>query len=156
MHTAVVQLLQPVAQRSFVDNMKKLFWNTAGFISLGLAYVGVITPGMPYSIFVVFAAYCFSKGSERMHKWIYNHKLFGPFLTNWGEKRVFPQKMKYFMLAMMSSSLIIMWLTAVPVRGIIYTAAFMSLVAIWAWRFPSSVEEHERRKQNNEKIGWLK
>jgi uncharacterized membrane protein YbaN (DUF454 family) len=141
---------------SLQGKVKKLVWNTAGFISLGLAYVGVITPGMPYSIFVVFAAYCFSKGSERMHKWIYNHKLFGPFLTNWGEKRVFPQKMKYFMLAMMSSSLIIMWLTAVPVRGIIYTAAFMSLVAIWAWRFPSSVEEHERRKQNNEKIGWLK
>jgi uncharacterized membrane protein YbaN (DUF454 family) len=141
---------------SLQGKVKKLVWNTAGFISLGLAYVGVITPGMPYSIFVVFAAYCFSKGSERMHKWIYNHKLFGPFLTNWGEKRVFPQKMKYFMLAMMSSSLIIMWLTAVPVRGIMYTAAFMSLVAIWAWRFPSSVEEHERRKQNNEKIGWLK
>ena len=91
-----------------------------------------------------------------MHNWIMNHKLFGPFLTNWGEKRVFPTKMKYFMLAMMSSSLVIMWLTNVPVRGILYTAAFMCLVAIWAWRFPGSVEEHDRRKENNEKIGWLK
>jgi uncharacterized membrane protein YbaN (DUF454 family) len=100
------------------DNMKKLFWNVLGFLSLGMAYLGVITPGLPYSIFVVFAAYCFSKGSERMHRWIYNHKLFGPFLTNWGEKRVFPTKMKFFMLAMMSTSLIIMGLTAVPVRGI--------------------------------------
>jgi uncharacterized membrane protein YbaN (DUF454 family) len=136
--------------------MKKLFWNILGFLSLGMAYLGVITPGLPYSIFVVFAAYCFSKGSERMHSWIYNHKLFGPFLTNWGEKRVFPTKMKYFMLAMMSSSLIIMGLTNVPARGIIYTAVFMGLVAIWAWRFPGSVEEHERRKLNNEKIGWLK
>jgi uncharacterized protein len=86
-------------------NIKKIFWNCLGFISLGLAYVGVVTPGMPYSIFVVFAAYCFSKGSERMHRWIYNHKLFGPFLTNWGQKRVFPTKMKFFMLAMMTSSL---------------------------------------------------
>lgn len=136
--------------------MKKLFWNCLGFISLGMAYVGVITPGIPYSIFVVFAAYCFSKGSERMHRWIMNHPLFGPFLTNWGEKRVFPVKMKYFMLAMMTSSLVIMWLTTVPVRGIMYTAAFMSLVAIWAWRFPGSVQEYERRKANNEKIGWLK
>ena len=86
--------------------MKKLFWNILGFISLGLAYIGVVTPGFPYSIWVVFAAYCFSKGSERMHRWIYNHKIFGPFLTNWNEKRVFPQKMRYLMLGMMSLSLI--------------------------------------------------
>jgi uncharacterized membrane protein YbaN (DUF454 family) len=136
--------------------MKKLFWNILGFLSLGLAYIGVITPGMPYSIFVVFAAYCFSKGSERMHRWIYNHKLFGPFLTNWGEKRVFPTKMKFFMLGMMTSSLVIMYFTGVPLKGINFTAMTMALVAIWAWRFPGSVDEWQRRKDNNERIGWLK
>ena len=136
-------------------NIKKTFWNVLGFLSLGMAYIGVITPGIPYSPFIVFSAYCFSKGSERMHNWIMNHKLFGPFIKNWGEKRVFPTKMKYFMLAMMSSSLVIMWLTAVPVRGIMYTAAFMCLVAIWAWRFPGSVEEHEKRIAEGGKIGWF-
>ena len=137
-------------------NIKKIFWNCLGFLSLGLAYVGVVTPGMPYSIFVVFAAYCFSKGSERMHRWIYNHKLFGPFLTNWGQKRVFPTKMKYFMLAMMTSSLIIMWFTGVKPIGILSTAVFMAVVAVWAWRFPGSVAEWQHRKDNNKRIGWLK
>ena len=137
-------------------NIRKLFWNILGFISLGLAYIGVITPGMPYSIFVVFAAYCFSKGSERMHRWIYNHKLFGPFLTNWGQKRVFPTKMKFFMLAMMSSSLVIMYFTGVKPIGILSTACFMALVAVWAWRFPGSVEEHQRRVDTGARIGWFK
>ena len=136
--------------------MKKLFWNIMGFLSLGMAYIGVITPGIPYSPFVVFAAYCFSKGSERMHRWIMNHKLFGPFLTNWGEKRVFPQKMKYFMLAMMSLSLILMWSSGVKPIGIMSTALFMACVAVWAWRYPSSVAEHDLRKSNGEKIGWIK
>ncbi len=136
--------------------MKKIFWNCLGFLSLGMAYVGVITPGVPYSPFVVFAAYCFSKGSERMHRWIYNHKLFGPFLTNWNQKRVFPTKMKYFMLAMMTSSLIIMMFSGVKTIGIIYTAIFMACVAVWAWRFPGSVAEHQRRIDNGEKVGWLK
>jgi uncharacterized membrane protein YbaN (DUF454 family) len=136
--------------------MKKLFWNILGFACLGLAYVGVILPGFPYSIWVVAAAYCFSKGSERMHRWLYNHKLFGPFLTNWGEKRVFPTKMKYFMLGMMSLSLILMYTGGVKPIGIISTAILMALVAIWAWRFPGSVDEWQRRKDNGEKIGWLK
>lgn len=136
--------------------MKKLFWNILGFLSLGLAYIGVVTPGFPYSIWVVAAAYCFSKGSERMHRWIYNHKIFGPFLTNWNERRVFPQKMRYLMLGMMSLSLILMYTGGVKPVGIISTAVFMALVAIWAWRFPNSVEEHDRRKAEGKRIGWLK
>lgn len=136
--------------------MKKFLWNVLGFLCLGLAYLGVITPGLPYSIWVVAAAYCFSHGSERMHNWIMNHKLFGPFLRNWGEKRVFPQKMKYFMLGMMSLSLVLMYSGGIKTIGIISTAAFMAIVAIWAWRYPSSVEEHDRRKETGEKIGWLK
>ena len=137
-----------------IHPVKRFLWKILGFISLGMAYVGLITPGIPYSCFVVFAAYCFAKGSPKMHAWLYNHKIFGPFLTNWGEKRVFPQKMKYFMLAMMSTSLIIMSFT-VPVKGVIYTGIFMFVVAVWAWRFPGSVEEHDKRIAEGRKIGWF-
>jgi len=134
--------------------MKKFFWKVLGFLSLGMAYVGLITPGIPYSIFVVAAAYCFAKGSPKMHAWLYNHKLFGPFLTNWNEKRVFPLKMKYFMLAMMTTSLVIMSFT-VPVKGVVYTGIFMVLVAVWAWRWPGSVEEYDKRIAEGRKIGWF-
>jgi hypothetical protein len=135
--------------------MKKFLWKILGFLSLGMAYVGVITPGLPYSIFVVFAAYCFAKGSPKMHAWIYGHPLFGPFLTNWNERRVFPTKMKFFMLAMMSTSLIIMFFTGVKPIGIISTAVFMALVAVWAWRFPGSVAEYDKRIAEGRKIGWF-
>jgi len=136
--------------------MKKLLWKVLGFCSLGMAYLGVVLPGLPYSIFIVGAAYCFAKGSPAMEQWLYNHKLFGPFLTNWEHKRVFPQKMKYFMIAMMSTSLIIMYTTGVKPIGIISTAIVMALVALWAWRFPGSVEEWEQRKEKGEKSIWIK
>jgi uncharacterized membrane protein YbaN (DUF454 family) len=138
-----------------IHPIKKVLWTGLGFLSLGMAYIGVITPGIPYSCFIVFAAYCFSKGNERMHRWLYNHKLFGPFLTNWGEKRVFPTKMKFFMLGMMSLSLTIMAVGTVPLRGIIYTGIFMLCVAVWAWRWPGSVEEHDKRIAEGRKIGWF-
>ena len=137
-----------------MNNFKKFLWKILGFASLGMAYVGLVTPGIPYSCFIVFAAYCFAKGSPKMHAWLYNHKIFGPFLTNWGEKRVFPTKMKFFMLAMMSTSLIIMSFT-VPLRGVGYTGMFMLCVAIWAWRFPGSVEEHDKRISEGRRIGWF-
>ena len=136
--------------------MKRFLWKVLGFCSLGMAYLGVILPGLPYSIFVVGAAYCFAKGSPKMEAWLYNHKLFGPFLINWGQKRIFPQKMKYFMIAMMSTSLIIMYTTNVKPIGIISTAVLMVIVALWAWRFPGSVEEWEQRKTKGERSIWLK
>ena len=135
--------------------MKKFFWKCLGFLSLGMAYIGLITPGIPYSIFVVFAAYCFAKGSPKMHAWLYNHKLFGPFLTNWNTKRVFPTKMKFFMLAMMSSSLLIMNFTGVKPIGILSTAVFMAIVAVWAWRWPGSVEAYDKRIADGKKVGWF-
>jgi uncharacterized membrane protein YbaN (DUF454 family) len=136
--------------------MKRFLWKVLGFCSLGMAYLGVILPGLPYSIFVVGAAYCFAKGSPKMEAWLYNHKLFGPFLINWNTKRVFPQRMKYFMLFMMSTSLVIMYTTGVKPVGIVSTAVLMVLVALWAWRFPGSIEEWEQRKAKGEKSIWLK
>ena len=127
-----------------------------GFASLGMAYVGVIVPGIPFSIFLVFAAYCFAKSSKRMHDWLYNHKYFGPFLTNWVQKRVFPTKGKYAMVLVMASSLACLWFTTENIKAVAWSGGFMALVAIWAWRFPGTVAEHEARTKAGKKIGWLK
>ena len=137
-------------------NIKKLLWLTSGMLSLGMAYVGVILPGIPFSIFLVFAAYCFAKSSPRMHEWIYNHKYFGPFLTNWTEKRVFPQRYKYMMVAVMSTTIVFTWITTENTLAVVGSACAMLVVGIWAWRFPSSVEEHDRRKSQGKKIGWFR
>ena len=135
--------------------MKKYAWATAGWLCLIMAYIGVVTPGIPFSHFVLGAAFCFAKSSPRMHKWITEHKTFGLFINNWTEKKVFPQKAKYLMAAMMTSSLVIMYFT-VPIKGVIYTGIFMFLVCIWGWRYPGSPEEYDRRKAAGKRIAWIR
>lgn len=136
--------------------MKSLFWKVSGFLLLGIAYLGVITPGLPFSPFLVGSAFCFSKGSPAMHKWLYNHKYFGPFLTNWVDKKVFPTKMKLMMVLVMISSLIVLWFTTYNIKAIIGSGSFMMLVAVWAWRFPGTVEEYYRRQSTGKRIGWFR
>jgi len=128
--------------------MKKYLWMAAGFLCLGMAYVGIVVPGIPFSIFLVGAAYCFSISSDRMHKWLYSHRLFGPFLTNWMEKRIFPTKMKYAMLLMMTSTLVLTLILTSNINIVIYSGLFMAAVALWAWRYPGSQEEYERKVSN--------
>lgn len=136
--------------------MKNLLWKLTGFILLGIAYIGVVTPGLPFSPFLVGSAICFSKGSPRMHTWLYSHKFFGPFLSNWVNNKVFPTKMKYMMLSVMSSSLIILWVTTHNFNAVVYSGVFMVLVAIWAWRFPGTLQEYHTRESAGKKIGWFK
>jgi uncharacterized membrane protein YbaN (DUF454 family) len=137
-------------------NIKKYLWMGLGFLSLGMAYLGVILPGLPFSVFLVFAAYCFAKSSKKWHDWLYNHKYFGPFLTNWTQKKVFPTWAKYMMIAVMSSSLVFLWVSTGNIKAVAWSGGFMALVAIWAWRYPGSVEEQERRVAAGKKIAWLK
>jgi uncharacterized membrane protein YbaN (DUF454 family) len=136
--------------------IKKYLYMALGFVCLGMAYVGVVVPGIPFSIFLVIAAWAFAKSSKRMHDWLYNHKHFGPFLTNWTQKSVFPTKGKYAMVIVMSSSLAFLWFTTGNIKAVLWSGIFMALVAIWAWRFPGTVAEHEKRTKLGQKIGWIK
>ena len=133
------------SSKSASSRIKKALWYSTGMISLGLAYIGFITPGIPFSIFLVFSAYCFSKSSQRMHDYLYNHKHFGPFLTNWIEKRIFPQRMKYAMIVVMSSSIAFLWFTTYNLVAVLWSGGFMVAVAVWAWRYPGSEEEWNSR-----------
>ena len=127
-------------------NIKKTAWIVLGFICLGIAYIGIVTPGIPWSTPTVGAAFCFAKGSDRWHQWIMNHKWFGPFLVNWSEKRIFPTRAKWAMVLTMDSSLIILWFTTHNWKLVAGTAVVMALVAIWALRYPGSLEAWEQRQ----------
>jgi uncharacterized membrane protein YbaN (DUF454 family) len=137
-------------------NLRKALWLTAGLFFVGLAFVGVVLPGIPWSTPAVAAAYCFSKSSERMHRWIYSHPRFGPFLLGWQEKRIFPQKLKYLMILTMSTTVAITWLATGNTAAAIWTGGFMILVAVWAWRYPSSEAEYQRRVDAGQRVAWLR
>jgi uncharacterized membrane protein YbaN (DUF454 family) len=136
--------------------IKKYLWFTAGILFLGVAYIGVIVPGIPWSTPSLIAAWCFAKSSERFHNYMLNHKLFGPFIKNWADGRVYPAKVKWIMFLCMDASLIIMWFATQNWKAVAGMSVFFALVLIWASRYPSTKEESDRRKAAGEKIGWLK
>jgi uncharacterized membrane protein YbaN (DUF454 family) len=140
----------------FMDRIRKAVWFALGMICLGIAYIGIVTPGIPWSTPTVGAAFCFAKSSKRWHDWIMNHRLFGPFLRNWSEKRVFPRSGKWAMVITMDISLIMLWITTGDWRIVGSVALMMLLVSIWAFRYPSTVEEYHRRVANGLRVGWFK
>ena len=65
-----------------------------GWLNVGLAAIGVVVPGFPTTIFLIIALWAFSQSSRRLHSWLYNHRLFGPFLQNWKRYGVIPSRAK--------------------------------------------------------------
>lgn len=56
--------------------MKKILYIMIGCISLGLGIIGVILPILPTVPFVLLAAFCFAKSSEKFDGWFKNTKLY--------------------------------------------------------------------------------
>jgi uncharacterized membrane protein YbaN (DUF454 family) len=136
--------------------MKKILFFVAGMICLGIAYIGVVTPGIPWSTPSIVAAYCFAKSSDKWYNWMMNHKLFGPFLTNWKGKSIYPSKAKWIMFVCMDASLIFLWFTTHNWKLVFGVSLFMAFWMVWAIRYPGTLEEWKRRIEAGEKIGWFK
>ena len=141
---------------SISDKIKKALWLSAGILFLGIAYIGVIVPGIPWSTPSLIAAYCFARSSKKFHDYMLNHKLFGPFIKNWADGRVYPSKVKWIMFLCMDVSLIMMWVATQNWKATLGMGVFFAIILIWASRYPSTKEESDRRKAAGEKIGWLK
>ena len=67
--------------------MTKTVYLVAGFLFVGIAALGFVLPVLPGTPFLLLAAWCFARSSERWHRWLLNSELFGPIISNWEENR---------------------------------------------------------------------
>ncbi|MBU3840359.1 MAG: YbaN family protein [Candidatus Ruminococcus intestinipullorum] len=56
--------------------MKKILYIILGCASVGLGAVGAIVPMLPAFPFLMLAAFCFARSSERLDSWFKNTKLY--------------------------------------------------------------------------------
>lgn len=77
------------------------FYLLAGVLALLLGVLGVVLPLLPTTPFVILAAFCFSRSSERLHQWLLNQRLFGPLIRDWEAHGVIPLRVKWLSTSMM-------------------------------------------------------
>jgi uncharacterized membrane protein YbaN (DUF454 family) len=72
----------------------RALWIIAGSISLGLGIIGIVLPVLPTTPFLLLSAYCYDRGSERLHEWLMNNRVFGEYIRNYSEGRGIPMRAK--------------------------------------------------------------
>ncbi len=57
-------------------SIKKILFVILGCLGVGLGAVGAVVPMLPAFPFLLLAAFCFAKSSEKLHTWFINTKLY--------------------------------------------------------------------------------
>jgi len=57
----------------------------AGLVFFSIGAIGVVLPLLPTTPFLLLAAYCFTRSSPRLNRWLHSHPRFGPLINNWNQ-----------------------------------------------------------------------
>ena len=66
----------------------------AGTFFVGLGIVGIFVPVLPTTPFLLLAAACYARGSQRFYGWLLNNKWFGSYIRNYLERKGIPLRVK--------------------------------------------------------------
>lgn len=96
------------------SKLSRAFWFSLGFISMSLGLIGIPVPGLPTTPFMILAAACFARSSQRFYDWIINNKLFGSHVKNYREGNGIPKRSKPLILGTMWIFVSFAVLVAIP------------------------------------------
>jgi len=111
-------------------------WITAGWLCVGLGAAGLAVPLLPTTPFLLLAAACFARGSERFLAWLIAHRVFGPTIHAWRERRALPPGVKGKAIALMVVTMAVSaWLLPHP-AGRIGTGIICAGLVVFLARLP--------------------
>ena len=109
-------------------SIKKLAYIILGCLGVGLGAVGAVVPMIPAFPFLLLAAFCFGRSSEKLNHWFVNTKLYKSNLESYVQGRGMTWKTKFRIMItvtlLMSVGFIMM--SDVPVGRIV-------LACVWAF-----------------------
>jgi uncharacterized membrane protein YbaN (DUF454 family) len=76
----------------------------AGTLFVGLGILGIFMPILPTTPFLLLAAVCYARSSQRFYDWLLNNRWFGDYIRNYLQGRGISLKVKILTIALL-------WLT---------------------------------------------
>ncbi len=102
-------------------NIKKILYMVLGCLGLGLGAVGAVLPLLPAFPFLLLAAFCFARSSEKLHSWFVSTKLYQDNLASYvaGKGMTKKTKVRIMVTVTLLMSVGFIMMHAVPVGRIV-------------------------------------
>lgn len=112
----------------------KAVYIVLGFISLGLAVLGIILPILPTTPFLILTLFFFTKGSDRLRNWFLQTELYKKHLKTFKEQGAMSKKSKISILLFATIMLSIgFYFTPVLIGRVIIVLVL--LIKYWVFLF---------------------
>ncbi len=115
--------------------MKRILFLIAGWLSVALGVVGMALPLLPTVPFMILAAFCFARSSERLENWLLDHPVFGIHIRNWRASGAISRAGKRAALVAFAASAVIGLLFS-PFPWSLAPLAAALVGGTWIWRRP--------------------
>lgn len=106
----------PTPRKALGGRLRRSLLLAAGFLSVALGLLGVVLPLLPTTPFLLLAAACFLRSSERMHRWLLENRVFGEYLRRYRNGEGLPLSSKVTTLVFLWGTIGASALFAVPPR----------------------------------------
>lgn len=80
----------------------RILYIIGGTVSLVLAILGIIVPGLPVTPLALLSAFLYAKSSPRLYNWLMNNKILGSRISNYQRRKGITRRGKVGVLAFMS------------------------------------------------------
>jgi uncharacterized membrane protein YbaN (DUF454 family) len=110
----------------------------AGTLCVGLGVLGLFVPVLPTTPFLLLAAACYARASNRFYNWLLRNRTFGPTIREWRRYRSIPYRTKLTAIGLMALTLassIVFFVRNPALQAAL--AAFGVVLAVWLYRIPS-------------------
>lgn len=85
------------------------------WLCVGLGIVGIVTPVMPGTVFLILAAWLFTRSSPRFERWLLTHPRLGPSVVAWRASGAVPRWAQLTASASMAGSFALLVVIGLPV-----------------------------------------
>jgi hypothetical protein len=83
------------------SRLRRWLLSVVGVVAVVLGGIGVFVPLLPTTPFLLLAAACFMRGSDRLYAWLTTHRLFGEYIRNYREHRAMTRRAKVTALVLL-------------------------------------------------------
>ena len=112
--------------------MTRFLWVMCGSMALALGGIGMFLPLLPTVPFLLLAAFCFARSSERLHLWLVHHPRFGGPILDWQERGAIGRRAKVLASASIALTFCLSiwlglspWILAVQAMVLLAVAGFI-------------------------------
>jgi uncharacterized membrane protein YbaN (DUF454 family) len=106
-----------------------------GWISLAVGIIGAFLPILPTVPFVILAAFFFSKGSTRLHRWLVTRPYVGPAVVEWEQHGSIRPRAKLWATAailLLFANTLVFVPVAAWIKGVVTATGMVVLAFIWS------------------------